>query len=230
MPGRAPGRGGSIYVRLSKPIARLTVSCSRDDRRPSAARPAPAGYARVRLLGRGGAPRLSAGRYRVTVRAVDRDGRHAAARTVTLKVAARRASARQREAERAAAALGRLDPDPPAVGLDDAPPHGQADAVPVACRRERANIPKIRSASSGATPTPWSRTRDDPVAVAPRSASTVDRAAAPSPRNFDRVADEVLQDAAQQARVAADLGQVADLERRPRLGQPRRAGPARRRP
>jgi hypothetical protein len=40
----------------------------------------------VRLHGRGGAPRLSAGRYRVTVRAVDDAGRHAVARAVTLKV------------------------------------------------------------------------------------------------------------------------------------------------
>jgi hypothetical protein len=48
--------------------------------------PRPAGSVRVRLHGRGGAPRLSAGRYRVTVRAVDDAGRHAVARAVTLKV------------------------------------------------------------------------------------------------------------------------------------------------
>jgi hypothetical protein len=76
-----------LYVRVSKPIARVTVELRRGStiahRRLG---PRPTGYVRVRLHGRGGAPRLSAGRYRVTVRAVDRDGRHAAARTVTLKV------------------------------------------------------------------------------------------------------------------------------------------------
>jgi hypothetical protein len=48
--------------------------------------PRPTGYVRVRLHARGGAPRLSEGRYRVTVRAVDDAGRHAVARAVTLKV------------------------------------------------------------------------------------------------------------------------------------------------
>jgi len=76
-----------LYVRVSKPVARLTVELRRGStaahRRLA---PRPAGYVRVRLHGPGGAPRLSAGRYRVTVRAVDRDGRHAAARAVTLKV------------------------------------------------------------------------------------------------------------------------------------------------
>src|SRR4051794_27419843 len=37
-------------------------------------------------------------------------------------------SARQREPEGAPAAVGRLDPDAPAVRLDDAAAHGQADA------------------------------------------------------------------------------------------------------
>jgi hypothetical protein len=76
-----------LYVAISKPIARLTVELRRGStvahRRLG---PRPTGYVRVRLRGRGGAPRLSAGRYRVTVRAVDREGRHAAARTVTLRV------------------------------------------------------------------------------------------------------------------------------------------------
>ena len=76
-----------LYVRLSKPVARVTVEVRRG--RSVAHRrlgPRPAGYARVRLHGRGGAPRLSAGRYRVTVRAVDAVGLRAAARVVTLRV------------------------------------------------------------------------------------------------------------------------------------------------
>ena len=84
---RVPAGRVDLHVRVSKPIARLTVELRRGStvahrrlgRRPT-------GYVRVRLHGRGGAPRLSAGRYRVTVRAVDREGRHAAARAVTLTV------------------------------------------------------------------------------------------------------------------------------------------------
>jgi hypothetical protein len=76
-----------LYLRVSKPIARLTVALRRGStvahRRLG---PRPPGHVRVRLRGRGGAPRLTAGHYRVTVRAVDRAGRHAAARAVTLRV------------------------------------------------------------------------------------------------------------------------------------------------
>jgi hypothetical protein len=76
-----------LYVRVSKPIARLTVEVRRGTtvahRRVG---PRPTGYVRVRLPGRGGAPRLSSGRYRVTVRAVDRGGRQAVARAVALRV------------------------------------------------------------------------------------------------------------------------------------------------
>jgi hypothetical protein len=87
--GRAIVRPGPVdlYVRVSKPVAGLTVTVRRGattaHRRVG---PRPTGYVRVRLHGRGGAPRLSAGRYRVTVRAVDRAGRHAVARAATLKV------------------------------------------------------------------------------------------------------------------------------------------------
>jgi hypothetical protein len=85
---RVPAGRVDLYVRVSKPIARLTVDVRRGTtltrRRVG---PRPTGWIRVRLHGHGDAPRLSAGRYRVTMRAVDRDGRHAAARTVTLKVA-----------------------------------------------------------------------------------------------------------------------------------------------
>ena len=86
---RPVARAGRVdlYMRLSKPVARVTVEvrggATVTHRRLG---PRPAGYARVRLHGRGGVPRLSAGRYRVTVHAVDAAGRRAAARVVTLRV------------------------------------------------------------------------------------------------------------------------------------------------
>jgi hypothetical protein len=76
-----------LCVRVSKSIARLTVELRRGStvvhRRLG---PRPTGDVRVHLRGRAGAPRLTAGHYRVTVRAVDRAGRHAPARAVTLLV------------------------------------------------------------------------------------------------------------------------------------------------
>jgi hypothetical protein len=79
--------GGATGAQWSEPLLIAPMS------RSAAARPSPiggsarpTGYVRVRLHGRGGAPRLSEGRYRVTVRAVDDAGRHAVARAVTLKV------------------------------------------------------------------------------------------------------------------------------------------------
>ena len=86
---RPRARAGRVdlYVRISKPIAHLTVELRRGT---TVARrrlgPRPTGYVRIRLPGRGRAGGLSAGRYRVTVRAVDHEGRRSAARTVTLRV------------------------------------------------------------------------------------------------------------------------------------------------
>ena len=92
--GHGIARAGPVdlYVHVSKPVAALTVTVRRGATRAHRRiGPRPTGYVRVRLPGRGGAPRLSAGRYRVIVGAVDRAGRHAVPRAATLTVVARSA-------------------------------------------------------------------------------------------------------------------------------------------
>src|SRR5690348_10991328 len=78
-----------------------------------------------------------------------------------------RASARQGEPERAAAAVGGLHPDAAAVRLDDPPAHGEPDARPVplavAAREHAEDPPRLLRAHAD----PVVADREDPlVAVA----------------------------------------------------------------
>ena len=81
----------------------------------------------------------------------------------------------------------------------------------------RANIPKMRAASCAAMPTPLSSTLTTQPSW-PACAET--SRAAGARRELHGVRDEGLQQAAELARVAADLGELEDLERRAGLVEP----------
>jgi hypothetical protein len=94
LPGahRAPAGPIRLYLRLSKPTARLVVTVRDRHRRVLSSRrlgPRPVGYASLTLRGRHGAPTLPAGRYRVTATAIDAAGRRSAATAIDLRVVRR---------------------------------------------------------------------------------------------------------------------------------------------
>ncbi len=91
--------------------------------------------------------------------------------------------------------------------------------VPSVSSLRRENMPKIRPACSGSTPTPLSRTVTTHSSLS-RSAETSTRSGA-SLRNFTALADEVLQHAPQLTRVAVDLRQRPHVERRAGGHEPR---------
>ena len=114
--------------------------------------------------------------------------------------------------------VGRLDPDPPAVRLDDAPAHRQPDprAVDLLVRaREHAEDP---ARLGGVDAEAVVAHRHDPfLAVGDRRDVDPQRRVA---AELHRVREQVLQHAPQLPRVALDLRQLADLERRARLVEP----------
>ena len=92
--------------------------------------------------------------------------------------------------------------------------------TPLASESTRENMPKIRVDSSGVDPDAVVAHGHDPLLAAPLSADTSTRGGA-SPRNFTALPTRFWSTRLQLARVAVDLGQVADLERRVGLVQAR---------
>jgi hypothetical protein len=87
VPGSRPPRSSCTAAACGSPTGppgRRPARCGRGSARSPGWTPPPSPS--TRGCGPRGAPRLTAGHYRVTVRAVDRAGRHAAARAVTLRV------------------------------------------------------------------------------------------------------------------------------------------------
>ncbi len=89
---RAPAGPIRLYVRLSRPIARLAVTVRDRRRRVLSSRrlgPRAVGYTTLMLRGRHASPTLPAGRYRVTAEATDAAGRHSPAISIHLRVVRR---------------------------------------------------------------------------------------------------------------------------------------------
>ena len=127
---------------------------------------------------------------------------------------------REGERERRAGALGRLDPDPPAVLLDDVAGDGQAEArSPAGLARGPRPVDLVEALEDRA----WAALRDadarDPRPTRPpRPSSARDRHddLAAVRAELHRVVDEVDDDLAEPGRIATDGRQVAadvDLQR-----------------
>jgi hypothetical protein len=106
--GARRARAGPVrlYVRLSKPIARLVVTVRDRRRRVLSSRrlgSRPVGYTSLALQGRHATPTLPAGRYRVRAEATDAAGRRSPATSVDLRVVR---PLRSRAASRHAAPTG----------------------------------------------------------------------------------------------------------------------------
>ena len=122
-----------------------------------------------------------------------------------------------REVERAAAALRGLDPDPPAVRLDDPPAHCEADAAslhaPLEAGEHREDTPRVLAVDPDAVVL---HGHDPLFAAALRNDLDARRVLA---AELQRVPDEVLHDPSELSRVGPNLREVAHDERPPRLGE-----------
>ena len=157
---------------------------------------------------RGGERRERVLRRAPPVAAMGQPERWRAGHSPTRPSRLRSTATRQRERERAAGPLDRLDPDPAAVLLDDVARDGKPEPGRRRPRRGRAPGRPCRSARRSAAwaargmPTPWSSTDDDdvrrPIA---RTATTT---SPPSGLNFTALWSEVDDDLAEPGRVAAD--------------------------